>query len=55
MSVPYGFIVTQIKETHEFYKKNIESGRELDEEEKIIKRKLDKLYVVVLELEKSCE
>lgn len=52
MSVPYKYIVNQIKEKLDLYESLIKHGKELNEEEFIEKRKLEKLYTVILEMEK---
>lgn len=55
MSSPYKYIAFEIKDTHNLYERLIKSGRELDENEKIQKRKIDRLYKVVIELEEECK
>ncbi|WP_285013733.1 hypothetical protein [Lactococcus garvieae] len=53
MSAPYKYIVNEIKEKLDLFERLTKSGRELDEEEIIEKRKLEKLYSVILEMEKG--
>lgn len=53
MSAPYKYIVNQIKENLDLYESLLKHGKELDEEEIIEKRKLEKLYSVILEMEKG--
>jgi hypothetical protein len=50
---PYKYIAFEIKDTHNLYQRLIKAGIELDEDDKIQKRKIDKLYNVVIELEKE--
>ncbi|MDT2904831.1 hypothetical protein [Lactococcus lactis] len=53
MSSPYKYIAFEIKDTHNLYQRLIKAGIELDEDDKIQKRKIDKLYNVVIELEEE--
>lgn len=55
MSSPYIYLAFEIKETHNLYERLIKTGIELDANEKIQKRKIDKLYKVVIELEEECK
>lgn len=53
MSAPYKYIVNQIKENLNLYESLLKHGKKLDEEEIIEKKKLEKLYSVILEMEKG--
>lgn len=55
MSSPYIYLALEIKDTYNLYQRLIKTGIELDESEKIQKRKIDKLYKVVIELEEECK
>lgn len=55
MSAPYKYIVNQIKENLDLYENLVKHGKELDEDEIIEKRKLEKLYSVILDMEEMSE